>query len=251
LYNIKLNIGTAGWTQRKEHAHLFLTEGSHLEKYADVYNAVEINSSFYKDHLAKSYRRWAESVQDDFRFAVKLSKAYTHEFKLKKTDDHLKKILSDMNELGNNFGVLLVQLPPSLKFDQRTTENFFSKIIPWVSAPIVLEARNQTWADEKALEVLNEMEISLVHADPELFEWPKRLRQKINYFRLHGSPEIYKSSYSPRFLQDTYRSLLSVQSKVTERNWVIFDNTAHGHATQNALQMKSLSYENLVPEINL
>ena len=252
LINSKpIYIGTAGWAQRKEQAHLFLTEGSHLERYASVYNCVEINSAFYRNHMGRSYKRWAEAVPQGFLFSVKLSKIYTHEHKLKVADDHLQKILSDIAELGSKLGVLLVQLPPSLKFDTSTAERFFTKVNSWFPAGVVVEPRHTTWSSEEALRFLSDLNVSVVHADPDLIGLPNRYRQKINYLRLHGTPQIYKSSYTAAFLNQTYSNLLDMQSKKTQQNWVVFDNTTYGYATENAFELQNICSQFKPPELTL
>src|SRR5690349_12428290 len=69
-----VRVGCAGWSLPKEHADRFPAEGSHLERYAACFPAVEINSSFYKPHRPTTYARWAASVPPDFRFSVKVPK---------------------------------------------------------------------------------------------------------------------------------------------------------------------------------
>ncbi|HXH75486.1 MAG TPA: DUF72 domain-containing protein [Bacteriovoracaceae bacterium] len=74
-----MKIGTAGWSIPEDFADNFVPDGSHLQRYSQEFNMVEINSSFYKEHLSKTYLRWASDVPDDFRFSVKISKAFTHD----------------------------------------------------------------------------------------------------------------------------------------------------------------------------
>src|SRR5690349_11865759 len=64
-------IGTAAWTIPKDSLEQFPAEGSHLERYSAMLNAVEINSSFYRDHQPKTYSRWAETVPDQFFTSVR------------------------------------------------------------------------------------------------------------------------------------------------------------------------------------
>src|SRR6188768_857106 len=78
----RIRIGTAGWSLYKPPAGRFPGTGSHLERYAAMFDAVEINSSFYRPHKPETYARWAASVPAGFRFAVKLPKAITHERRL-------------------------------------------------------------------------------------------------------------------------------------------------------------------------
>src|SRR3954469_8738705 len=110
-------IGTAGWSIPKEHAAPFPTTGSHLERYAQVFNAVEINTSFYRPHRRETYERWAASVPADFRFAVKLPRTMTQERRLEDCGDLLDRFVSEVEGLGPKLGVVLVQLPPSLAFE--------------------------------------------------------------------------------------------------------------------------------------
>ena len=73
--------------------------GSHLERYGAILDAVEINSSFYRPHRTATYERWAASVPEDFRFAVKVPKAITHERRLKDVGDLLDRFLSEVGGL--------------------------------------------------------------------------------------------------------------------------------------------------------
>src|SRR3712207_7960 len=123
-----IRIGTAGWSIPKEHAAPFPALGSHLERYAAVFNAVEINSSFYRPHRPATYERWAASVPQHFRFAVKVPKAVTHERRLKGAGDLLERFLAEVAGLGPKLGPLLVQLPPSLAYETGTSDLFLREL---------------------------------------------------------------------------------------------------------------------------
>src|SRR5690349_10182868 len=107
-------IGCAGWAIPKQHAVLFPSSGSQLERYAQRFNAVEINSSFYRPHLPATYARWAASTADDFSFAVKMPKVITHMRRLAGAAEPLERFLDEVGSLGAKLGPLLLQLPPSL-----------------------------------------------------------------------------------------------------------------------------------------
>src|SRR6478609_189713 len=121
-------VGVAGWPIPKPHAGLFPETGSHLQRYAARFNAVEINSSFYRQHRRATYARWAASVPADFRFAVKIPQAITHDQSLVASDVLLEVFLEDACGLGNRLGPLLVQLPPSLAFDVEVADEFFTTL---------------------------------------------------------------------------------------------------------------------------
>src|SRR6187455_1643415 len=103
-------VGVAGWPIPKPHAGLFPETGSHLQRYAARFNAVEINSSFYRPHRPATYARWAASVPPDFRFAVKVPREITHRRRLVEVDDLLERFPGEATHLGEKLGPLLVQL---------------------------------------------------------------------------------------------------------------------------------------------
>ena len=90
-----IHIGCAGWSlPRAAHAH-FPPQGSHLERYAAVLSAVEINSSFYRPHRPETYARWRASVPPAFRFSVKEPRRITNELRLRDADEPLARLLGE------------------------------------------------------------------------------------------------------------------------------------------------------------
>ena len=238
-----IHIGTAGWTLPKQHAHHFPAEGSHLERCAASFNCVEINSSFHRPHMRRTWERWAASTPASFRFAVKIPKTITHEAKLVNTGARLQAFLDQalgLNEGGvEKLGPLLIQLPPSLAFDEGLAHEFFTTLRELHPGLGALEPRHATWFTPAVDRLLRGFQIARVAADPPKGSpaatkpggWPG-----LRYFRLHGAPRTYYSEYSSRFLKELAKTLREPQSKSAE-TWVIFDNTALGHATANALQL--------------
>lgn len=76
-------IATAAWSIPKTVAGRFPKAGSGLERYAAVFNGVEINSTFYRHHQKKTFERWASAVPAHFRFAVKIPREITHGARLR------------------------------------------------------------------------------------------------------------------------------------------------------------------------
>ncbi|MCF5397969.1 DUF72 domain-containing protein, partial [Pseudomonas syringae] len=93
-------IGCAGWSLAREYWPDFPEQGSHLQRYASRFNAVEINSSFYRPHRAQTYARWAQAVPAGFRFSVKMPKLITHEHRLRECETVLTTFLSQCTALG-------------------------------------------------------------------------------------------------------------------------------------------------------
>ena len=240
-----LHIGTAGWTIPKDHAVSTPRPGSHLERYARVFPCCEINSSFHRSHRAATWRRWAEAVPADFRFAVKLPKTLTHVAKLAISPDALDPFFSEVAGLGDRLGPLLVQLPPSLRFEDCPAAEFFEMLRARTEGPVALEPRHTSWFSEDVSELLKRHKVSRVIADP-----PRHAHsdlsaplvlggfQGLAYFRLHGSPRTYYSTYEQPFLDEIVKRIKELPR--TTKVWMIFDNTALGGAFQNAKELQQM-----------
>jgi uncharacterized protein YecE (DUF72 family) len=215
--------------------------GSHLERYGAVFNAVEINSSFYRPHRTTTYERWAASVPETFSFAVKVPKAITHERRLTDVGDLLDRFLSEVAGLGSKLGPLLVQLPPSLSFQAGIADRFLSELRTRIVGRIVCEPRHASWFTPGVEALLAELRIARVAADPAPVpgaDQPGGWRG-LSYYRLHGSPRIYYSAYSPEYLS-AIAGLLTRDVAAAVETWCIFDNTAAFAATGDALTTRHL-----------
>lgn len=228
-------VGCAGWSVPKTWAERFPAPGTHLERYAARFSCVEINSSFYRPHRPQTYSKWAALVPDSFRFAVKVPKSITHEHRLKNAGELLDVFLKEVAGLSDQLGPFLVQLPPSLAFDQAVSETFFSALRERFAGQVVCEPRHASWFEPQAGDLLAGMRVARVAADPAIVPqaalpggW-----SGLNYFRLHGSPTIYRSAYSAQFVEE----LAAKMQEQSVPTWCIFDNTAEGAATGNALQL--------------
>ena len=228
-------IGCAGWAVPAAYAALFGPGDSVLARYATRFNAVEINSSFYRPHQHKTYVRWAGSVPRDFRFSVKMPKAITHENRLQRTGMALDRFVDEIGGLGNKLAGVLVQLPPSLALDARVASTFFAMLRRRLSANIACEPRHASWFTAKGDALWRQFDIARVAADPAI-EAAARVPAgagQWRYWRWHGAPRIYYSAYE----EDALRALAAAIRESGANlafSWVIFDNTALGHAVANA-----------------
>ncbi len=236
----KPRVGVAGWSLPSVVASSFATEGTHLQRYATRFSAVEINSSFYRPHRNETYARWAASVPPDFRFAVKLPRAITHERRLAGCRDLLESFAGALEGLGSKRGPVLVQLPPSLAFEPHLAEPFFLELRETVGGLLVCEPRHPSWFLSDVDRLLERWMIGCVAADPAGSGtavapggW-----HAIAYFRLHGSPRIYRSTYEDAALRSWSDAVASACKDGAV--WVIFDNTAAGAAVGDALRFMAL-----------
>lgn len=234
-------IGTAGWSIATREGEAFPAEGSSLQRYAARFSCAEINSSFHRSHRPATYERWAVSVPVEFRFSAKLPKLITHKQRLVGAEPLLDAFLEEVRGLGEKLAVLLVQLPPSLAFDADVGKSFFEGLQSRTSAMIACEPRHPSWFEEDAARLLESCCVARVAADPARVEaaavpggW-----RGLSYYRLHGSPVPYRSSYEPERLS-AYASGIRTDLAEGREAWCVFDNTASSAATGNALQLQQL-----------
>jgi uncharacterized protein YecE (DUF72 family) len=233
-----LRIGTAGWGLPRVWRAEFPPEGSYLERYAAHFSAVEINSSFYRQHRRGVYERWAAAVPPEFRFAVKVPRAITHDQALVAADVLLEVFLEEVAGLGARLGPLLVQLPPSLAYEEEHADEFFETLRRLHAGPVACEPRHESWFDARAESTLRRHRVARVAADPARVPVAAEPGGDpgLVYHRLHGSPRIYWSAYEPERIAALAQALRAAAAPDVDR-WCIFDNTTLGAATGNALAL--------------
>lgn len=190
----RMLAGCAGWTLTRD-TLAASDHGSHLERYASVFGAVEINSSFYRSHQAKTWQKWGDAVPDDFRFSVKMPRTITHDANLVGIEAPLRQFADEVESLGAKLGCVLVQLPPKLAFEPSVARDFIAKLTERFRCMIALEARNASWFGEEATALLSGSDVTPVIADSAKGQEGPHTPTTANiYVRLHGAPRIYYSS---------------------------------------------------------
>lgn len=230
-------VGCAGWAIDKASTPAFPPDGSHLQRYATVFNAVEINSSFYRPHRATTYARWAASVPDDFRFSVKLPRTITHEARLQDSDAALRQFALEAGALKGKLGCVLVQLAPGHAFEHAVAAGFFARLRDTFGCMLACEARHPGWFGQDATALLTAHGVTRVIADPPKGQdGPHGPTTAAIYARLHGAPRTYYSSYGSDYLAQLARDM-QVHARAGREVWTVFDNTASGAALPNALEV--------------
>jgi uncharacterized protein YecE (DUF72 family) len=235
-----VKVGTAGWTVPPPLAGAFGEGGSHLARFATRLSAVEINSSFYRPHRRTTYERWADTVPAAFRFSVKLPRAISHAPVLTDNIVQLERFGDDIRGLGDKLGCVLIEFPPKRAFAAAEFDRFITAARRSIDCPLVCEPRHSSWADAQAIALFETNRIARVAADPVVVPgggepggW-----SRLTYRRLHGSPRIYHSSYEDVVINHVAASLRR-DLECGADAWCIFDNTATGAATANALSLRN------------
>ena len=234
-----LRIATAGWSIPRAVADRFPRVGSGLARYAARFDAVEINSTFYRSHRASTYARWAETTPAGFRFAVKAPRALTHEARLVDCSERLAAFWEEISQLRGKLGAMLIQLPPSLAFDTIVADRFFAALRDVdAQLPLALEPRHPSWFTEAPGAMADAYHVARAAADPARHPGAGQPGgwRGFEYHRLHGSPRMYYSEYGP----DAVGRLAGRLAKAPTGSWCVFDNTTSGAAAADALRLKEL-----------
>jgi len=237
----KLYSGTAGWSNPPTERNHRAPENSHLQHYAARFNAVEIDSSFYRSHARKTYERWSADTPAGFRFAVEAPRSITHDSCLKHCRRDLHQFLQETAGLGKKFAVILVQTPATLEFDRAVATRFFKSVTDASSARVAFEPRHPSWFEPRAQATLSDLNVSRVVADPAKCEGAGEPPQaaRLIYYRLHGSPRMYYSAYSEEYLSNLSKQIQTLRKRSKEV-WCMFDNTAHHASWANARYLQNL-----------
>src|SRR3954447_1667826 len=126
-----IHVGCSGWIY-KHWRGIFYPEGlpqkRWFERYAEEFDTVEINASFYRVPLASTFESWRDKAPPGFRYAVKVNRFITHMKKLLECREEVDRFVALARPLGETLGPLLYQLPPSLKLDLARLETFLERL---------------------------------------------------------------------------------------------------------------------------
>jgi uncharacterized protein YecE (DUF72 family) len=240
MKNESLYIGCSGFYNNDWKGSLYPEDAKSkdfLSLYSQVYNSVEINSTFYRKPTAKTLLKWVDETPEDFKFFIKIPKTISHEKRLKDCKEEILEfcnlIQSNLKEKLSGF---LYQFPPSFKNTQENIDLILNNID--FSFLNVIEFRHESWWRNEIFKILRENNTVFTGVT-----FPGNLSEdvivnhpEILYYRLHGKPILYKSEYSEEFLNN-----LANKIKANNRKTFIFFNNTWGNAAiKNSLYLKKI-----------
>jgi uncharacterized protein YecE (DUF72 family) len=178
-------VGTSGYNY-PEWRGTFYPEKFSTDKmlayYAERFPTVEINYTFYRMPTEKLLSGWAAGTPDHFTFTLKAPRRITHDAKLQRCEDITQAFCRTARTLGSKLGVLLFQLPPTLKKDGAVLRAF-AELLP-EDLRAAFEFRHPSWFDDEVFEVLRSRRVALCIADSEKLSAPVEITADYAYFRL-------------------------------------------------------------------
>jgi uncharacterized protein YecE (DUF72 family) len=192
---VRLFVGTSGFSYKEWKGPFYpetLPAKGMLAYYAEHFRTVEINNTFYRMPKREMLTEWLGQVPRDFTFVLKASQSITHIKRLKEVDDALAYFFRNADELGEQLGPTLFQLPPNMKKDLPRLQAFLAALPPKRRA--AMEFRHETWFSEDVYEALRESGVALCVAQSDDFECPFVATAPYGYLRLrrkdYSKPEL-------------------------------------------------------------
>jgi uncharacterized protein YecE (DUF72 family) len=208
-----------------------------LRWYAERFDTVEINNSFYRLPPASSFETWCRETTPEFCFAVKASRYITHNKKLTDPESANEKFISLVERLGTRLGPILFQLPPSWKVNVDRLQAFLSSLPR--THRYVFEFRNPTWNVAPVYEVLRKHNAAFCIYELAGFQSPIEMTADFTYIRLHGPGNKYQGDYSRSTLRNWAKRIENWRKEL-KHAFVYFDNDQAAFAPKNALELKEM-----------
>ena len=235
-----IRIGCSGWNYRHWRG-LFYPEGLPVKRwfahYAETFDTVEINASFYRLPAAETFAKWCDQAPPGFCYAVKAPRFITHMRKLKDCEPGMAEFLTRARHLQPALGPILYQLPPRWRFDRERLQSFLALLPKDLSH--VFEFREPSWMTDEVLAILDAAGVGFCTHDFPGLATPSAATGRIAYIRFHGTGGKYWGRYSDDVLSE-WADWMRAQDAAGRTVWAYFNNDIHGHAIEDAMALKRL-----------
>lgn len=233
-------IGTSGWSYKHWKGIFYpqdLPQKNWFQYFCEKFDTVEINASFYRIPILKTVRGWKERSPENFKFSIKMSRLVSHMKKLKNCANELRWFFSVFEPLYPKIAVVLIQLPPLLKFDPARISEF-SSLLP-ATYRFAFEFRNPSWYREETYEILARYgHIFCIH-DMSGVVTEKVVTSDSIYIRFHGFDSIYGGDYPLTHLQG-WAEWIKAQFLENRSVYAYFNNDIGGYAVKNCMSLRNM-----------
>jgi uncharacterized protein YecE (DUF72 family) len=237
---MQVHIGTSGWHYKHWIGTFYprdMRPAQMLRWYAERFDTVEINNSFYRLPAATALESWCRETPPEFCFAVKASRYITHNRKLNDPESAKEKFISLVEQLGRRLGPILFQLPPSWKLNVDRLDQFLAALPR--THRYAFEFRNPTWNVAAVYEALRRHNAAYCIYELAGFQSPIEITADFTYVRLHGPGNKYQGDYSRQILRN-WAKRIEAWRRELKHVFVYFDNDQAGFAPKNASELKKM-----------
>ncbi len=229
-------VGCSGWNYDSWRHGVFYPErcpsSRWLAYYADRFDTVELNATFYRLPTVKAVQRWVEQTPDDFIFAVKMSRYVTHVKRLRDLPPSMELFYSRIAPLVGTpkLGPVLWQLPPTFRRDDDRLAQALEQLPQGRHA---FEFRHPSWFVPEVTDLLRAHDAALVIADrPEIRSFQTHeLTTDWTFVRFHWGSRGRRGNYSETELKEWADR---IRGWPVSCSYIYFNNDWEGFAPRNA-----------------
>lgn len=194
--NASWHLGTVGFAYKQWHGVFYpagMKSDSFLAHYSQLFDSVEIDSTFYGTPTKAKVQRWAQLTPDGFVFSLKTPRQITHELRLERADNMMQEFMEAAQMLESKLGVILIQLPPDFTMTERPTVEAFLKTLPTDKIKFALEFRHLSWEHIETAALLKEHNVCWAATDYIIM--PKKIHPTADflYIRFLGEHGRYET----------------------------------------------------------
>jgi uncharacterized protein YecE (DUF72 family) len=234
-----VRIGCSGWNYDDWRGLLYpegLGKPRWLGRYAEVFDTVEVNSTFYRLASRDAVARWAEQTPAGFLFAAKASRYLTHIRRLRAIGEGVERYYERIEPLVrvNKLGPVVWQLPATFRRDDQVLAGALSTL---PAGRHCFEFRHESWFTAPVYRLLSEHDAALVIGDHP--RWPFQARELTadwTLVRLHHGHRGRRGNYSESELEEWARRV--GQWRRRAEVFVYFNNDWEGFAVANARSLQ-------------
>jgi uncharacterized protein YecE (DUF72 family) len=238
---VPLRIGTSGWHYRDWRGAFYprtVPTKQWLRHYANCFDTVELNNSFYRLPEASTFAMWKAETPPGFVFTVKASRFLTHYKRLREPDESVARLLAHASELGEKLGPVLLQLPPDFAVDLARLEAVLDRFAG--RARVACEFRHPSWHCDAVHDLLASRDAALCLTDRRNRHNPIVRTASWVFLRMHEGTAAPVPCYGKRALTswvDHVRTLVGTRGE----GFVYFNNDHRACAVRNAMEFAAIA----------
>jgi uncharacterized protein YecE (DUF72 family) len=235
-----IRIGCSGWNYQHWRSGVFyplrLPPRRWLEFYAQHFDTVEVNATFYRLPKEQAVANWERESPPGFLFAVKMSRYVTHIRRLRDLRPSLELFYSRIRPLADSpkLGPVLWQLPGAFRRDDERLAHALEALPPGRHC---FEFRHESWFVDEVYELLRRHGVALVIGDtPRRPFQAHELTADWTFIRFHHGTRGRHSNYSEAELEEWAQRIEGWARGVDV--YAYFNNDWNGYAVRNGLWLK-------------
>jgi len=206
-----------------------------LPFYAQTFDTVEVNNTFYQLPSKDKVKRWAEDSPGGFLFVIKANRYITHMKNLLDPEEPVNTLMERVEILGEKLGPILFQLPPHWNVNAERLADFLEVLPP--GPRYVFEFRDESWYVDVVYRLLEEREAAFCIHDHRDAPSPEEVTSDFIYLRFHGPTGDYGGKYREEDLRDWAEKIGGWQEGDRDV-YAYFNNDMRGYAVENARELR-------------